>query len=119
MFKINDHKQAGFKAVDVSDLRYKVDEGAGAAAPHRDYPRVSVLYHPAAADAGLFNLSVSTVLQHLPFAFEVVVVVANADATFFEGIVEPYRASAAIPLRVFGEPAVMEAGIQRQYSTVR
>lgn len=84
----------------------------------RDY-NISIMYRTFFRDAEFFNVSVATVLEYFPSAVEVVVVVLETDVALFEDIVAPFRASAPFPLRIVGEPDLMDGNVQQKYSKVR
>ncbi|CAM9766040.1 unnamed protein product [Scytosiphon promiscuus] len=116
--------ELGFKETHPRDLLIKPNrefgvEGALRAMPDlRDY-NISVMYRTFVGDADLFNLSVTTVMDHFASATELVAVVLEADVALFERIVGPFRATAPFPLRVVGEPDLMDGHIQQKYSKLR
>ncbi|CAM9423519.1 unnamed protein product, partial [Hapterophycus canaliculatus] len=116
--------ELGFKATNPRDLRIKRHwefgvEGALQAMPDlRDY-NISVMYRSFVGDADLFGLSLTTVLEHFSSALEVVVVVLETEVELFEGIVSPFSASAPFPIRVVGEPDLMDGHVQQKYSKLR
>lgn len=123
-FKLGAKCDLGFKQIDLSDMKVKADwefgpEGAVQRMPDIREFRISVMYRPFSGDANMFNMSIATVIEHFPAAFEVVIVVTESDVALFEGIVNPHRASATFPLRVLGEPELMNSDVQKVYSKVR
>ncbi|CAM9111525.1 unnamed protein product [Hapterophycus canaliculatus] len=116
--------ELGFKATNPGDLRIKRHwefgvQGALEPMPDlRDY-NISVMYRTFVGDADLFNLSLTTVLERFSSALEIVVVVLEAEVELFEGIVNPFRASAKFPLRIIGEPDLMDGHVQQKYSKLR
>ncbi|CAB1105679.1 unnamed protein product [Ectocarpus sp. CCAP 1310/34] len=103
--------------------KFKVDwefgaEGANVPVPELAGCNVSVMYRTFSGDARLFNMSIATVIERFPSALEVVAVVVEADVALFEGIVKPLRATAPFPIRVVGEPQLMDGNIQQKYSKV-
>ena len=124
-FRMGAKCDLGFKEVQLSALQVKTDWEFGPEGGVQDVPdirdfRVSVIYFPLAEDAKMLNISIATVVQHFPNAFEVVLVVADSDAVaLFEGIVDIYRTSANFPLRIIEEPQPIARNIQREYGKVR
>lgn len=122
-FKLGAKCELGFKSFEASDLQVKADwefgaEGANVPVPELAGCNVSVMYRTFSGDASLFNMSIATVIERFPSALEVVAVVVEADVALFEGIVKPLRATAPFPIRVVGEPQLMDGNIQQKYSKV-
>ncbi|CAN0000310.1 unnamed protein product [Ectocarpus sp. 6 AP-2014] len=123
-FKLGASCERGFKAIEVSSLSVKANrqlsvQGAEQKVPEfLDYD-VTVMYRTFVGDAKLFNASIASVIEHVSSAFEVVVVVVEADVGFFESIVQPFRIAAPFPIRVIGEPELMDGKLQQKYSKLR
>lgn len=122
-FKFGASCELGFESVEISELGVKADWEFGAKGTNQSMPslhdyNVTVLYQAVAAHEALFKISIATVIEHFPSAFEVVVVVVDADVALFEGIVNPFRATAPFPIRVVGEPELMDGTVQQTYSKV-
>ncbi|CAN0285107.1 unnamed protein product [Ectocarpus sp. 6 AP-2014] len=123
-FKLGASCERGFKSVDKSKLNLKADrelgdEGAEQGTPTLQNYHIAVMYRTCARDAKLFSTSIATVIEHLPGAFEVVVVVVEADVALFESIVQPLRTAVPFPIRVIGEPELMDDNVQQAYSKLR
>ncbi|CAB1112818.1 unnamed protein product [Ectocarpus sp. CCAP 1310/34] len=116
--------EQGFKAVEVSSLDVKVNRQLSVQGAEQKVPKsldydVTVMYRTFVGDAKLFNASIATVIEHVSSAFEVVVVVVEADVGLFESIVQPFRIVAPFPIRVIGEPELMDGKLQQKYSKLR
>ncbi|CAB1112782.1 unnamed protein product [Ectocarpus sp. CCAP 1310/34] len=123
-FKFGASCELGFESVEISELGVKADWEFGVKGTNQSMPslhdfNVTVLYQTVAAHEPLFKISIATVIEHFPSAFEVVVVVVDADVALFEGIVNPFRATAPFPIRVVGEPELMDGMVQQTYSKLR
>lgn len=122
--QVGSEVRPGLQTIDLSDMKVKADwefgpEGAvQRMLDIRDF-RISVMNRPFSGDANMFNMSIATVIEHFPAALEVVVVVTESDISLLEGIANPYRASATFPLRVLGEPELMNGGVQKMFFEVR
>ncbi|CBJ30864.1 hypothetical protein Esi_0218_0031 [Ectocarpus siliculosus] len=122
-FKLGASCERGFKSVDRSKLDLKADrelgdEGEQGTPTLQDY-HIAVMYRTCARDAKIFSTSIATVIEHLSGAFEVVVVVVEADVALFESIVQPLRTAVTFPIRVIGEPELMDGNVQQAYSKLR
>lgn len=116
--------EMGFRDVHPFELNVKTNrefgvDGALQGMPDLEDFRVSVMYRTFAGDAKLFEMSIKTVIDHIPSAHEVVVVVIEEDEALFENIMDRFRASAPFPLRLVVEPDLMDGHIQQKYSKVR
>ncbi|CAM9477738.1 unnamed protein product [Ectocarpus sp. 8 AP-2014] len=123
-FKFGASCELGFESVEISELSVKADWEFGAKGTNQSMPslheyNVTVLYQAVAAHEALFKISIATVIEHFSSAFEVVVLVIDADVALFEGIVNPFRATSPFPLRVVGEPELMDGTVQQTYSKLR
>ncbi|CAM9997646.1 unnamed protein product, partial [Ectocarpus sp. 8 AP-2014] len=123
-FKLGASCERGFKSVDRSKLDLKADtelgdQGAEQRTPTLHDYHIAVMYRTCARDAKLFSTSIATVIEHVSGAFEVVVVVVEADVALFESIVQPLRTAVPFPIRVIGEPELMDGNVQQAYSKVR
>lgn len=83
----------------------------------KDY-NVSVMYRTSSSDVQLFGVSFPTVLEHFPDAYELVVIVDEADGDMFELLLSPYVDSSPYRLRVVTEASIMDGHIQQKYSKV-
>ncbi|CAN0188924.1 unnamed protein product, partial [Ectocarpus sp. 13 AM-2016] len=123
-FKLGASCERGFKAVEVSSLGVKANRQLSVQGAEQKMPKlldrdVTVMYRTFVGDAQLFNASIATVIEHISSAFEVVVVVVEADVGLFESIVQPFRIAAPFPIRVIGEPELMDGRLQQKYSKLR
>ncbi|CAB1106307.1 unnamed protein product [Ectocarpus sp. CCAP 1310/34] len=123
-FKLGASCERGFKPVDRSKLDLKADKEVGDQGAEQRTPtlqdyHIAVMYRTCARDAKLFSMSIATVIEHLSGAFEVVVVVVEADVAIFENIVRPLRTAVPFPIRVIGEPELMDGNVQQAYSKLR
>lgn len=122
-FKLGLKCELGFRNIDLSRLQIKPEQEFGVSGAFGDMPElgdfnISVLYRTFAGDAELFNLSITTVIEHFPGAHEIVVVVLEKDESLFEGILEKHRGSAPFPVRIVMEPDLMDGHVQQKYSKV-
>ncbi|CAM9281830.1 unnamed protein product, partial [Ectocarpus fasciculatus] len=123
-FKLGASCERGFKAIEVSAMGVKATRQLSVQGAEQSMPKlldhdVTVMYRTFAGDAKLFNASIAAVIEHVPSAFEVVVVVVGADVEIFESIVKPFRNVAPFPVRVVGEPELMDGKLQQKYSKLR
>eukprot|EP00903_Cladosiphon_okamuranus_P020138 g18491.t1 len=123
-FKLGLKCETGFRAVQASELNIKTNREFGVDdAPH-NMPdlqkfRVSVVYCTSADDAHLFEMSIQTVIEHFPSAYELVAVVVEEDEARFVDIMDRHRDSAPFPLRLTTELSLTDDGIQKKYCQLR
>ncbi|CAM9226822.1 unnamed protein product, partial [Hapterophycus canaliculatus] len=124
-FKYGAKCELGFKAVEPSELTIKADWEFGPSGIRQEMPnlanfRVTVMFHPASGEESFLKSSVASVIKYFPAAYEVVVVVVDADVVSFEEATALHRASSPIAIRVVGEPARMDnAALQQKFGKMR
>lgn len=80
---------------------------------------ISVMYRTFSGGAVLFKTSLPTIIDRLPAALEVVVIVGEVDRSLFEGTLRQFEESTPFPLRRVAEPSYMDRHILQIYSKVK
>lgn len=96
--------ETGFKEVNLKHLQpnphIEFSEAAGKPMPSMKEYRVSVMYSLSEGDEALFDLSLASVIEHFPTAFEVVAVVCASSEYLFDTVLEKHDANAPFPMRL-------------------
>lgn len=122
-FKKGARCDRGFIPLDPSTMDIKMDWEYGVAGSDRRIPslkdyRLSVMYRADSSEAKLVEMSIATVIDRIPEALELVVVVEEVDKELFEAVLDPYRAVSPFPIHVVTERPVMREDIQPKFSKV-